>query len=292
MNRFFRYVTLAAIAISAIACDALSEMNDRIDSLESRIKAIESIIPSLNNNIEALKALASGGTVSEVVLVDGRYKMTLGNGEIVYLTQGSHGSAPTMSVDAQGYWMADYHDGYGPVYVLSNGNKVSAVGVNGVTPQFGVDKEGFWIVSYDNGNTWAQVCDADGKPVTALPEGDSNLFSEINVTESEVAVSLVDGRKFTLPLVPDFQFVINAPTDIIPFEEGEAKTYVIVSKGVESASIIAVPNGFKAILSEDVIIIQALIDSKAYADSATDVVVLALSKDGHAAIGKVRVSKK
>ena len=59
-----------------------------------------------------------------------------------------------------------------------------------------------------------------------------------------------------------------------------------------SASIIAVPDGFKAILNDDAIIIQALFDTKAYADTATDVVVLALSKEGHAAMGKVRVTRK
>ena len=282
---------VAALLISS-ACTDITSLEERLDSLESRVKAIENVIPVLNSNIETLQAMAEGTTINSVETIDGKYKITLSNGNVLYLTQGSVGVAnsPILSVDAEGWWMVDYRDGYGFQYILCDGQKVKATGHDGITPQIGVDENGFWTVSYDNGSTWEQVKDADGKPVEAVPsEGADEFFDDIKVTEDSFTITFKDGKTISVPIVSGFLFRINAPKTIEFFKAGQAKEYVIVSKGVASASVIAVPDGFEVTLTDAKLFIKAKAATKATADSRIDVAVLAISEQGFAAISKVFV---
>lgn len=281
-----------AVAFTAASCTDLTPLEERLDSLESRVKAIENVIPLLNNNIEALQAIAGGTTINSVENIDGKYRITLSNGNVLTLTQGSLGVAnpPILSIDADGWWMIDYRDGYGAQYILCDGNKVRAVGNDGVTPVIGVDENGFWTVSYDNGQTWTQVKDASGKPVEAVPsEGADEYFDDIEVTDTSFTIKLKNGHTITVPVASGFLFTINAPKTIEFFKAGEAKEYVIVSKGVASASVIAVPDGFEVTLTDTKLFIKASASTKATADSRIDVAVLAISEQGFASISKVFV---
>lgn len=287
-----RLTAACAVMISAISCADISDLEDRLDSLESRVKAIENIIPSLNNNIEALQALTEGTTINSVENLGDKYKITLTNGEVLYITQGSIGiaAAPLMSVDKDGYWMVDYQDGYGPVHVLKEGEKVKAVGDNGILPEFGVDKEGFWTVSYDEGMTWVQVTGTDGKPVSALPENSADeFFADVILNDEVLVLTLHNGEKISVPVVHDFLFKINAPDAVQTIAPGQTKAYTIESKGVASASVIARPEGFQVILTDTHIYVKAEALTKASANTQTDVAVLAISEKGFAAISKVRV---
>lgn len=134
--------------------------------------ALETIIPNINANVEALQVLVNGTTINSATQKDGVWTLVLSNGETITLTAGSVGvgNPPVMSVDKDGYWMVDY--GTGADYILMNGEKVKAVGTDGITPVFGVDKDGYWTVSYDGGKTFTQVKGDDGNPVSALPTGE------------------------------------------------------------------------------------------------------------------------
>lgn len=280
-----------ALLIGAAACSDLSEIEDRIDSLESRVQAIENIIPALNGNIEALQALAGGGTINKVEYKDGVYTITLSNGETLTIYQGSVGVAnpPVMSIDKDGYWMVDY--GTGAQHILADGQKVSATGDDGVTPQFGVDAEGFWTVSYDNGETWQQVAGADGKPVSAIPqEGADEYFSEVVLEGETFVITLKNGEKIVVPVVPSFSYTIEAE-GVQVIKAGETKIYPVKSKGVASAAVIAKPAGIEVSLDESSLTVRALGATKAVAaDSRKDIAVLALSAEGFATIAKMQVT--
>lgn len=281
-----------AAFVLAVSCADLSPLEDRLDSLESRIKAIENIIPALNSNIEALQAIAENSTINSVEELDGEYKITLSNGSVLRLTQGSIGVAnpPLMSIDADGYWMVDYQDGYGATYILCNGNKVKAVGDDGTTPRVSVDENGCWTVSYDGGKTWEQVKDAAGKPVEAIPsEGADEYFSDIVLTEDSFTIIFKDGKKVSIPIVAHFIFNLNAPMDVEVFKLGESREYLIVSKGVAAVTVVSQPEGFTTVLTKDKLFVKAVGVTKASADSRTDIALLAVSEEGYAAIGKVRV---
>ena len=296
MNKIFRIFTAAALfAGVSVACTDLSDFEDRIDSLEGRVTALETQIKGLNGNIEALQQLVAGGTVNSATNNNGVWTLVLTNGETLTLTQGSIGvgNAPVMSVDKDGYWMVDY--GTGATYVLIDGNKVKAIGTDGKTPMFGVDANGFWTVSYDDGKTYTQVKGADGNPVSALPQGDAKdpYFEDVKLVDGNLEVTLRGGEKITVPVLTDFLCAIENE-GLQLFAPGETKPFNVTLKGVKSTMITA-PAGWNAALSEAVegkavLTVTAPKGTKStIADSGADVTILAFSEQNYAAISKIQV---
>lgn len=277
------------------ACSDLSDLEQRVDSLESRVAALETVLPALNSNIEALQALTAGGTINSATQKDGVWTIVLSNGETLTLTQGSIGvgNAPVMSVDKDGYWMVNY--GNGAEYLMFGDKKVMAVGTDGITPKFGVDASGFWTVSYDGGKTFQQVKGADGNPVSALPTGDVKdpYFSDIKLENDILTITMRDGEVITVPVISDFLCAIEAE-GLQLFGDGETKPYNVSIKGVKS-TMITVPTGWKAVLSEPVdgkatLTVTAPVTVKStLADSGADVCILAFSEQNFAAITKIQV---
>lgn len=296
MNKIFRIFTAAALfAGVSVACTDLSDFEDRIDSLEGRVTALETQIKGLNGNIEALQQLVAGGTVNSATNNKGVWTLVLTNGETLTLTQGSIGvgNAPVMSVDKDGYWMVDY--GTGATYVLIDGNKVKAIGTDGKTPMFGVDANGFWTVSYDDGKTYTQVKGADGNPVSALPQGEVQdpYFEDVKLVDGNLEVTLRGGEKITVPVLTDFLCAIENE-GLQLFAPGEIKPFNVTLKGVKSTMITA-PAGWNAALSEAVegkavLTVTAPKGTKStVADSGADVTILAFSEQNYAAISKIQV---
>lgn len=296
MNKIFRIFTAAALfAGVSVACTDLSDFEDRIDSLEGRVTALETQIKGLNGNIEALQQLVAGGTVNSATNNNGVWTLVLTNGETLTLTQGSIGvgNAPVMSVDKDGYWMVDY--GTGATYVLIDGNKVKAIGTDGKTPMFGVDANGFWTVSYDDGKTYTQVKGADGNPVSALPQGEVQdpYFEDVKLVDGNLEVTLRGGEKITVPVLTDFLCAIENE-GLQLFAPGETKPFNVTLKGVKSTMITA-PAGWNAALSEAVegkavLTVTAPKGTKStIADSGADVTILAFSEQNYAAISKIQV---
>lgn len=287
--------TVALIAGVFTACSDLDDLEKKVDALESRVTALEKLLPGLNENIASLQALMSGGTINSATQKDGVWTLVLSNGETLTLTQGSIGvgNAPVMSVDKEGYWMVDY--GKGAEYVLMNGNKVKAVGTDGITPVFGVDASGFWTVSYDGGKTFEQVKGADGKPVSALPDGDVQdpYFEDVKLVDGTLVITLRGGETVTVPVIADFLCAIEAE-GVQMFGHGETKPYNVTLKGVKS-TMISVPHGWTAVLSEPAgdkatLTVTAPVAVKSnIADSNSDISILAFSTQNFAAIAKIQV---
>ena len=296
MNKLFRLFAAAAFTFGvSVACTDLSDIEDRLDSLEGRVTALETQIVGLNGNIAALQQLVAGGTINSATVKDGVWTIVLSNGETLTLTQGAVGvgNAPIMSVDAEGYWMVDY--GNGATHILIDGNKVKAIGTDGITPVFGVDAEGFWTVSYDGGQTFTQVLGADGKPVSALPQGEVQdpYFEDVKLADGNLEITLRSGEKITVPVIADFLCAIEV-AGLQMFEPGEAKPFNVTVKGVKN-TMITTPAGWNASLSEAVdgkavLTVTAPAATKStLADSGSDVTILAFSAQNYAAITKIQV---
>jgi len=292
---FFAAAALAStIAVSSCATDDFDALQDRVDTLESQVSMLETGVAALNGNIEALSALAGGATINNVVEEGGKYTITLTNGEQIIVNQGSVGVgyAPLMSVDADGYWKADYQDGKGSQFITdSAGGKVSAKGVDGITPKFGVDAEGYWTVSYDGGKTFAQVLDANGKAVKAVAsaEADDSYFSNVTVADDVFTLTLKNGDVYKVPVVKDFLVSVKNAETLQVFNAEEEKSYSVELKGVASY-VITAPQGWTASLSESLLKVKAPAATKAtLADMATDVSILAVSTQGYACVAKVHV---
>ena len=272
---------IAAVSLSVFvisACSDITDMENRLDTLESKVQALETVITSINSNIESVAALASGScTINSVTEDDGVYTIVLSNGEEIVLTQGTIGvgNAPVMSVDKDGYWMVDY--GQGPEYIYAdadNTKKIKAYGSDGVTPVFGVDSKGFWTVSYDGGKTYAQVKDSNGQPVPAVSDGavaSGQFFKDVTYEDDVFTLTLGSGEVITVPVVASFLFSISGDDELELFAPGQTKSYAIESKGVVNV-MVTLPDGWNYTLSETAFALTAPVAVKsviAESESAT-----------------------
>lgn len=299
MNKIFKIMATFVAAASVIGCTDTDELEKRIDNIDARVTALEKVTEALNENVAALQAIAEGKTINKVEENSGTYIITLSDGTELKLNQGTEGmgKAPLLSIDDEGYWMADYQDGKGPQYILSaSDEKVIGRGQNGVTPKFSVNAAGNWTVSYDGGKNWTEVLDENGKTVKAVAEGgeSDSYFANVEYTDEALVLTLKNGMSYTAPVVGGFLFKISgAPEGDVTFKYGEKKTFGIEQKGVFSTSVIC-PEGWNAWLSESILTVQAPANAEAttkagIADSRKDVSVIAISEAGHIAIAKVQV---
>ena len=286
------FFTIVSALVFAIGCSEVDKLSERVDSLEGRVTALETLTSTLNDNILALQKLAGGSTINSVALKDGVYTITLSNGETLTINQGAVGvgNAPIMSIDSEGYWMVDY--GKGAEYILVGGEKVKAVGSNGVTPKFSVDAEGYWTVSYDGGTTYARVKDEAGNPVKAVVDGSSaqdSFFDDVKYENGVLTIVPKGGEPLVVPVISSFLCAVKDAADVQVFSYGQTRTYNVEQKGVASA-IVTAPEGWRAILTDTQLSITAPAGTKAtIADSSTDVSILAISTQGLATVAKVRV---
>lgn len=299
MNKIFKVMATFVAATSVIGCTDTDDLEKRIDEIDARVTALEKVTEALNENVAALQAIAEGKTINKVEENSGTYTITLSDGTELKLNQGTEGmgKAPLLSIDDEGYWMADYQDGKGPQYILSaSDEKVIGRGQNGVTPKFSVNAAGNWTVSYDGGKNWTEVLDENGKTVKAVAEGgeSDSYFANVEYTDEALVLTLKNGKSYTAPVVGGFLFKISgAPEGDVTFKYGEKKTFGIEQKGVFSTSVIC-PEGWNAWLSESILTIQAPANAEAttkavIADSRKDISVIAISEAGHIAIAKVQV---
>ena len=288
-------LSFVAAVVLIPACTDNSGLESRLDELEGRVQALENVVAGLNDNIAALQSIAEGKTINKVELVDGVYVITLSNGDVLKLTQGSVGigKAPLLSIDSQGYWMVDYQDGNGSIYLTREGSNIVGVGNDGVTPVLGVDSSGFWTVDYSDGRGPVRVLDVNGKPVKAVADDvtSDSYFANVEVTDEMLTLTLKNGQKYTAPVIGSFLFKINADESDQTFKPGESKTYGIEKKGVASATVIA-PHNWNATLSGMILTVTAPseIPTKAtLADSRKDLSVIAFADNGYSTVAKIKV---
>ena len=299
MKKITRLVTAFAASAAIFGCANTADIEKRIDDLDGRLTALEKVTDALNENVAALQAIAEGKTINKVEEKASTYVITLSDGTELTLNQGTEGigKAPLLSIDGEGYWMADYQDGKGPQYILSaSDEKVIGKGQNGVTPKFSVNTSGNWTVSYDGGKNWTEVLDENGKAVKAVAEGgdSDSYFANVEYTDEALILTLKNGQQYTAPVVGGFLFKISGvPEGDVTFKYGEKKTFGIEQKGVFQTTVLC-PDGWNAWLSEAILTVQAPAKADAatkavLADSRKDVSVIAISEAGHVAIAKISV---
>ena len=290
-----KYLILLFVALAASfqSCDNNDDLWDAIDDLKSRVQALETQVDALNGNIEALQALYSGATISKVEVVDGKYVITLTNGEVIELVQGSEAEAviPVIGIDENGMWQVSYDGGK---TFTSLGVKAEAG--DGVTPQFRVDEAtGYWQVSYDGGKTFDNVLDTAGNPVSAVGSNGvtDKFFDEVRVEGDNLYIKLLDGQELLIPILKDFLCQIVTPTEGVQvFDTGATKRFEVKVRGVDQA-IVTAPEGWTARLTEAVeevaeLVVTAPGGTRATANSSQDVAILAVS-GSYSCISKIQV---
>ncbi len=186
-------VALMALVLTACSYDD-SELWDKVNDLDNRVKTLEGLCREMNTNIESLEtileSLNENEHVSNIAPIteDGEvvgYTITFTSGESVTIYNNeAGGTTPSLGVakdeDGLYYWTLDGE------WLLDNaGNKVKAEGTDGLTPRLKVEG-GYWYVSYDNGATWVEAGAA-----TTEGSGD-NLFKEVSYDDEYVYLTLAE----------------------------------------------------------------------------------------------------
>lgn len=297
-NKMKKYRTLLCLiaALTLTACNDTDDLRKAIDDLTGRVEALESQVDALNHHTQALQALYSGSTISEVKETDASYIILLTNGETLTLSKNSSSSAliPIVTIDGNGYWQVSYDQGQ---TFTSLG--VKAVAEDGLTPVFRVDKQsGHWQISYDGGLTFEEVRDTNDQPVSAISSETiaSQFFQNVRVEEDNLYLQLLNGTELNIPILSDFLCRITTPNPGTQlFEPGQTQQFAVQLRGVESTVIIA-PEGWSAHLTAPVneqaeLVVTApsgTAPTRATADTRQDVSIIATSGP-YACIAKIQV---
>ena len=253
--------TLAALALFC-SCSAyddsflrqdLNDLKERIEKLEEDAIKTNSDLNSLSELIESIQGDGSLFIV-DVTETNNGYRITFSDGSHIDIENGTDGKdAPTISVrqDTDGiyYWILVYSDGTYQWLTDDNGNKLRA---ENTCPVLGVDSEGYWTISYV-GSTPERILDENGEPVPAI----GNIFSDIQIVNDSLVITLSDGTSVTIPISTDFHLIItDAPDGTADFTFGQTRTFTIESIGVES-TVIVKPDEWKASISNNILTVTA-----------------------------------
>ncbi len=299
---------LGGAAIFA-SCTDLSGIEERIDSLDSRVTALENQVASFNESLTAINGLLEDGTViTSITETENGYTFSASNGETYTITNGTAGNTPLVRIDAEGNWEVSYDDGdsYDDIMVDEN----TPASAQGIAPQFQVSEDGYWQVSTDGGKTFSDVHYAGTEDkVPAVGESGTSWFKDVEYDEENGTLTITLANSDTplvIPVVSDFSCIIydgQNPVDyetVQVFSAGDTKDYTVKTTGVVSAKLTA-PQGWKASLSdinetgEATLTVTAPASApaaaltKVTADTGKDITIHALNKDGLSLFAKMQV---
>lgn len=220
------FLTLLAAA-SLCACNG--DLKDRVDTLETKVAALES---KVNENVSSIAKLAEAAanavTIASVTPNEDKtsYTIKFSDGKTAVLTNGKDAEAPVVGMkefEGELYWTVNGE------FMTNNGAKVP---VSGKTPQFKI-QDGKWYVSYD-GKAWDEV------PVSGTVEPKLEMTeteTEYVFTLGETVIRIVKEKAFAIKVKADSRMVVSGQVVIIGYTlfGGDATTHVVAeSKGLEA----------------------------------------------------------
>ena len=220
------FLTLLAAA-SLCACNG--DLKDRVDTLETKVAALES---KVNENVSSIAKLAEAAanavTIASVTPNEDKtsYTIKFSDGQTAVLTNGKDAEAPVVGMkefEGEFYWTVNGE------FMTNNGSKVP---VSGKTPQFKI-QDGKWYVSYD-GKAWDEV------PVSGTVEPKLEMTeteTEYVFTLGETVIKIVKEKAFAIKVKADSRMVVSGQVVTIGYTlfGADATTHVVAeSKGLEA----------------------------------------------------------
>lgn len=214
-------------AASLCACNG--DLKDRVDTLETKVAALES---KVNENVSSIAKLADAAakavTIASVTENDDKtsYTIKFSDGKTAVLTNGKDAEAPVVGMkefEGELYWTVNGE------FMTNNGAKVP---VSGKTPQFKI-QDGKWYVSYD-GKAWDEV------PVSGTVEPKLEMTeteTEYVFTLGETVIRIVKEKAFAIKVKADSRMVVSGQAVTIGYTlfGADATTHVVAeSKGLEA----------------------------------------------------------
>ena len=294
-NTLTKWTALLLGGAVIFACTDLSGIEERVDSLDSRITALETQIESLNKNISTITALVNESTfITKVDRTENGFTITMSDSEVYTIENGKTGDTPVITIDEDGYWMAQYGDNE-PQHITvdgtADGEKILATAT---APLFRVSAEGYWEVSTDGGEIYSTVyledgttpAQAIGQPGEPGEQGDS-FFKDVSYNEEDgiLSLTLADGKTYSFTVTSDFACEIEGVTyaEAEIFQPGASREFKVIYKGIDDVYL-TVPQGWSATLEGEespaiLTVTPPAAKTKISADSQSDVVVHAVSGD-------------
>ncbi len=238
-----------------VSCDALDQLESRLEGLEERVATLEDVAGTVNSNAMALyKLLDTNLFIVNVLQEDYEYSLELSDNTVITITDGVNapGIVPLISVDEQGRWIWSLDNG--EHYSLIEG-AVNAFGKDGAVPQIMIDQDCYWMVSLDSGQNWTYIIAPDGSKMSAIGNANTGISAEffIDVAYDHSAglfsLTLNDGRIITLRVLDSFYIKISGYTPGVLLTPGQTRVYDVEISGVESA-FFQTPSGWTATLTE------------------------------------------
>lgn len=214
-------------AASLCACNG--DLKDRVDTLETKVAALES---KVNENVSSIAKLADAAakavTIASVTPNEDKtsYTIKFSDGQTAVLTNGKDAEAPVVGMkefEGELYWTVNGE------FMTNNGAKVP---VSGKTPQFKI-QDGKWYVSYD-GKAWDEV------PVSGTVEPKLEMTeteTEYVFTLGETVIKIVKEKAFAIKVKADSRMVVSGQVVTIGYTlfGADATTHVVAeSKGLEA----------------------------------------------------------
>ena len=218
------YGVVLAYAMTACSKYDDSALQNRLDTVENKIEAIETLISGMNSDVTSLKAIAdayhSGSYVQAVTEVkEGDtvigYKISFtGDRAPITVTlgkdaeNGEDGHYPVIGVrfiDGYYYWTVDgelLKDGEGK-NVPATDNTALQESLNGVTPVITVE-DGKWVIT--TGTDRKVLDDVIDTEEALVFDG---VFRTVDDNSEDVSFTLADGTVMTLPKYVEFRLTLS-----------------------------------------------------------------------------------
>lgn len=266
-----RKVFLTLLAAASL-CACTGDLKDRVDTLESKVAALETKVNENASSIAKLaEAAAKAVTIESVTPNEDNtsYTIKFSDGTTAVLTNGKDGEdgkdavAPVVGVkESEGvlYWTVNGE------FMTNGGAKVPVTGKDGVdgkTPKFKIEN-GKWFVSFD-GNTWEAVTvTGTVEPKLEMTETDT----EYVFTLGETVIKIAKAKAFAIKVKADSNIVVSGHVVVIGYTliGADETTHVVAeAKGLtaevneaQSTVTITVP---KEIAPNDYVIVKAVRNS-------------------------------
>ncbi len=249
LNNLIRSAAALLCGASLFACSDLSELEERVDDLDSRVQALENQAENLNSTIGTIQTLLDDKLfITKIDETADGYTLTMSDDTKLNIVPGEVGNNPLIAVDDEGYWIVSYDNGENFDRIKVDGEQDMDVSAK---PLFRVNADGNWEVSTDGGKTYDPVYYAGTTdPVPASSEGDS-FFKGVSFDEESntITLTLADGNSYSFSVSTDFVCSIGTTESPVIFSAGIPREFDVTVKGVAEVYIVT-PTGWEAVLED------------------------------------------
>ena len=314
MLRFRTFTAIALLVFCLYGCSDTTyddtNLWAEIESVKERVESLEKSVTATNDNLitlqQIIQALQQDITIKDVTPTNNGYTITFSDNTVATITNGIDGvNAPTISVaqddtDGNYYWTLDGE------WLLIDGAKVQANGIDGKDGQNGNDgkdatapqirinstsKE--WEISADGGVTWSSTgVIAEGKDGATGNNGTNgdSLFKTIDLSNDNfVTITLTNGESFKLARYNQDtpSFVINEAPEEVVLEYGDSICFEVTTQNVIDY-VINAPEGW-SVTYDNTLTIKAPTKDLCHFAKEGQIAITTISESGRSAITKLKV---